>query len=327
MFTPPVGSLLLIAVLIPVVTAATSKVDNLTLASTFGVVLPLAMMASLSLHPTVRASTLCIAAWLVASGAAALTIATLAKNAATQHLGDRLGLAFFGPTTSTGPVLAALAVMVLAILPTKRNARFFGMSVFVILVLGVAFTQSRGAAVALAAGLTVSLLLGAKAQRRAAFLGGAIAVALLLFAPRSLFTAAQATTFRGDSLSFHWHLFLQRPLLGYGVSKETLSAAAGAHNSLLAIANGIGGVGALLFLFTWLWPLSGASREWFAQGAAILTVLFVSWFLAGGEVLFQIPVTDMLPLVLACALSTRRGDSPRACGNRGVPTLARAQSG
>ena len=121
MVSLPAALLLAVALAIPAVTAGNTRVDSLTLASFFGVGLPLASMVALVLHPGVSERALRAAVWIVAGSAGALTLATLGKQTLANSL-DRLGILFFGPTTSTGPVLAALAVLVLMLLPSSGPA-------------------------------------------------------------------------------------------------------------------------------------------------------------------------------------------------------------
>jgi hypothetical protein len=307
MVSLPAGLMLAVAVAIPAVTAATARVDSLTLASFFGVGLPLASMVALGLHPAVSAKALRAGVWIVAGSAGALTLATLGKQTLSGSL-DRLGIIFFGPTTSTGPVLAGLAVLVLMLLPRSRLGRAAGVVLFVFLLAGVAFSQSRTAALALLIGLSVAAARGRRESRWPFVVGGVFAVGLLTLAPRSLLSAAQSTSFKTEAISHHWRLFLERPSFGYGVSKQSLPAAGGADTVLLGIANGIGAYGAVAFVAAWCAALAGVPWRDLALGGAVLAVYLVGWF-GGGEILFQIPITNMLPLALACGLSRRQGRS------------------
>ena len=314
MVSLPAALMLAVALAIPVVTAATSEVDSLTLASLFGVGLPLAAMVAVCLHPAVTERALRAAVWIVAGSAGAVTLGTLAKQVLAGSL-DRLGILFFGPTTSTGPVLAALAVLVLMLLPPRRPYRVAGMLLFVVLVAGAAFSQSRTAAVALLVGLLVAAVGARQVSRWTVVVAGGFALGLLALAPRSLLSATQSTGLKAESIAHHWRLFLERPSFGYGVSKESLPAAGGADTVLLGIANGIGAYGAVAFVAAWCTALVRATREGLALGGAVLAVYLVGWF-GGGEILFQIPVTNMLPLALACGLAGRtRGASATPPGD------------
>ncbi len=301
MVSLPAALLLVVAVAIPAITAVNARVDSLTLESFFGVGLPLAAMVALALHPGVSEKALRAAVWIVAGSAGALTLATLAREVLNNSL-DRLGILFFGPTTSTGPVLAALAVLVLMLLPTGRRSRAAAIVLFVVLVAGLAFTQSRTAAVALLVGVSIAGVSRRNVSKWAFVIGGAFALGLLTLAPRSLFSAAQSTSFKAANIGHHWRLFLEHPSFGYGVSRESLPAAGGADNTLLAMANGIGGYCTAAFVLSWCVALGGVSRRWMAVGGAVLAVYATGWF-GGGEILFQIPVTNLLPLALACGLS------------------------
>jgi len=325
MVSLPAGLLLVVAAAIPTVTAATTRVDSLTLASFFGVGLPLASMVALVLHPGVNPRALRAAVWIVAASAGAVTLGTVGKQIVEGSL-DRLGIFFFGPTTSTGPVLASLAVLVVLLFPTGRPTRIAAAVLFIVLAVGVAFTQSRAAAVALLAGLCVAALRRRDVSKWTFVFGGLFALGLLTLAPRSLLSATQSTSFKVENIGHHWRLFLERPTFGYGVSKQSLPAAAGADNTLLAIANGLGAYGAAAFVAAWCAALAGVPWREMALGGAVLAVYIVGWF-GGGEILFQIPVTNLLPLALACGLSryarlrggsARRRANPQIRGRRGA---------
>ena len=148
LFTAPAILMMGVAVAIPIVSAATAEIDSLTVESLLGVGLPLACMTAVVLHPAVSRHALWISIWLLAATTGLLIAATVAKGALSGSI-PRLGIAFFGPTTSTGPVLAALALMVLLGLPPKGRPRALGIALFIVLVAGVGLSQSRGSAVAL----------------------------------------------------------------------------------------------------------------------------------------------------------------------------------
>jgi hypothetical protein len=276
-------------------------VDTLTLESFFGVGLPLASMVALVMHPGVSSTALRTAIWIVAGSAGALILGTLAKQLAANSL-DRLGIIFFGPTTSTGPVLAALAVLVVMLMPAHRLGRAAAMALFVVLVAGLACTQSRTAAIALLVGLLIAAVRGGHVARLILVLGGLFALGLLTLAPRSLLSAVQSTSSKAQAISHHWRLFLERPSVGYGVSRESLPTAGGADTVLLGIANGIGAYAVVAFVAAWCAPLARAPWRDMALAGAVLAVYLVGWF-GGGEILFQIPFTNFLPLALACSLS------------------------
>ena len=313
MLSLPAVLLVAMALAIPAVTAATTGVDRLTLESLFGVALPLAAMVALALHPDVGERALRLGIWIIATCAGAVTLATVGKQLANGSL-DRLGIVFFGPTTSTGPVLAALAVLTLMLLPSHRARRLAALCLVAILATGVALSQSRTAALALLAGLAIAATRERAVPRWSVVGGVAFALVLLTLAPRSLLSAAQSTSLKLESISHHWTLFLERPSFGYGVSKQALPAAGGADSSLLGIANGIGAYAVVAFLGTWCAALSGLPWRAMAFGGAVLAVYVTGW-LGGGEILFQIPVTNLLPLALACGLARKL----RASGTTAKP--------
>jgi hypothetical protein len=307
MLSLPAVLLVAMALAIPVVTAATTGVDRLTLESLFGIALPLAAMVALALHPDVGELALRLGIWIIAICAGALTLATVGKQLADGSL-DRLGILFFGPTTSTGPVLAALVILVLMLLPAHRVGRLAALCLVVILAAGVALSQSRAAALALLAGLGIAATRERAMRRWFLLAGAALALVALMLAPRSLLSAAQSTSLKLESIRHHWTLFLERPSFGYGVSKQALPAAGGADSSLLGIANGIGAYAVVAFLGSWCAALSGLPWRAMAFGGAILAVYVVAW-LGGGEILVQIPVTNLLPLALACGLARKLRES------------------
>jgi hypothetical protein len=150
---------------------------------------------------------------------------------------------------------------------------------------------------------------------------GIAAAGVLVFTARSSYSFTdRATDYRRANLEHHWHLFLDRPLLGHGIADGSISAVRAAHNTLLSIANAGGLVLLLLWIVAWiLLPLAaardrGKRLSTASVGAAAMVAVVIGWNTTGSEVLMYDPPTNLLPLVLAGALIARPQPLPRLRG-------------
>jgi hypothetical protein len=114
--------------------------------------------------------------------------------------------------------------------------------------------------------------------------------------------------YRRENLSYHWDLFIDRPLLGFGVSDTTLEFFQSAHNTLLGIANAAGVGAVIAFVVAWLAPCAmrlaeGARDLVVTVSAASAATALAAWIATGPEVLVYSPATNLLPVALGVSLA------------------------
>jgi hypothetical protein len=295
LFTAPTIVMLTYAVSILVASAVDGTFDRLTIEVFLAAGLPIVAMLGLSVHRETTFEGLRVAITALCSITAVLVAGTILKRTISGQLGERLDLATTGAATDTGAYLAALTVLAALLpIPTRLKA-----PLVMVLAAGLVLTQTRGAELALGAALLCAAALSSRVRWWAVGLA-AVVVAGLVAGPRTLSLFGASNAFRRASIEHHFLLMLERPSLGYGVSRSTLSEVAGAQDSLLGIANGAGVYAALLFLGAWLVPLCRRGlRHVSVTGACVFTVYVVSWITTGNELQLQVPATNLLPLALA----------------------------
>lgn len=300
--------------------------DRLTAAALLGSLVPLAAIVLIVGHPDVGRAALWACVAILVAATASVLAATIAHQLLRGALDHRLGLAFFGPGTDSGPVCAYLAILVLAA-PWPLAIRG---PVSATLIAGVVLSGTRGAILAAAAGLLV-LALSRRSLRWPLIV---VAVAgILIFSvttSRSIFGFSDASnTLRRASVLQHWRLFLARPSLGYGISSGSILDVSQAQNTLLSVANAGGAYAAALFVAVFAIPALRRTRgvAFEIVGLAVLAAALVTWDTTGPEVLIQMPITNVLPIVLAGSLASAQAlslSTARFVGPRPLPESSRA---
>ncbi len=241
-------------------TAVYDRIDSTTALTLGATMVPYIAMAAVVRHLDIRLPTVRDLAAAACVGGAGVVALTIAKQAAAGGLSERLGTFSFGPAPEAGVVLAPLLLLV----PAMRAARWIKFGVAVCLGAGLLLTQARGALIATFAGTLVLVAAhrGKRLRLAAVTAVGIAAAVVLVFSARSSYSFTdRATDYRRANLEHHWHLFLDRPVLGHGISHGSISAVRAAHNTLLSIANA-GGVDPAAVLDRSLDPASagGGSR-------------------------------------------------------------------
>jgi hypothetical protein len=302
--------ILLVAVLSLVIlsTALNGGVDDFAVLSLLSTFVPLIGLAVIFGSPSVRSSVLwaCVALFV---GAVTVVVAgTAAWNLARGTLGERFDLYLMGPSTESGLVLASLLPLSLGV-PVRSELRALSTGV---LGGGILLTQTRGALLAAAIGVLVIALFMPR-WRIWAVVAVCVGVsAFTLISDRSLLTLNDTSNVgRQEELSRHARLLLERPSLGFGLSREGVGAVRAAHNTLLGLGNAAGVYAALIFVAAWVTPVVAALKRRLADlttatAAGAMTAVLIGWNTTGTELLIFVPPTNLVPLVLATALVDAR---------------------
>ena len=279
-------------------------VDSTTVLNLLATLAPVAAMVAVLGHPAIRPEVRRSATFITCAWAAAAVAVTILKHVAgSVPFTQRLDTFAFGTAPDTGEALAPLLLLV-GVVSGSRIGR--GATVAV-LAGGLLLSQARGAILAFIAALAVISFGIPRLRLYAAAASAAMLGIFALAFSRSLTFSDNATRFRGENLTRHWHLFLRKPVFGYGISAMSLDDLQAAHNSLLSI----GWPAGWLRLFSGsrhgFSPRFGASARGchiapanFALGAVVAT--FVGWLTTGGEILLYSPPTNLLPIVLATSI-------------------------
>jgi hypothetical protein len=301
-------------------TAVDGGIDSTTALTLGATMVPYIAMVAIIRHLDVRLPTVRDLATAACVGGAVVVALTIAKSVVAGRLSERLGAFAFGPAPEAGVVLAPLLLLV----PAMRASRWIKLGAAVCLGAGLVLTQARGALIATFAGALVLIATQKSRRLRLAEVTavGIAAAAALIFSSRTYSFTDRATTYRRANLELHWHLFLDRPLLGHGIAFESISAVRAAHNTLLSIADAGGAILLLLWIAALIvLPLvAGLDREKRLStapvGVAAIVAVFIGWNTTGSEVLMYDPPTNLLPLMLAGALVARPQPLGRLRGGR-----------
>jgi hypothetical protein len=295
--------------LLVVVTAERDRVDVFAVHALLTTLVPLIGIAAVLLSPDLDVPALRRLVLLFAAAVAVVVLGTGLVDLANGSIRDRFDLYLFGSPTDTGLALAATLPLLLTVSPRRMEAVAFGAALAAVLAGALLLTQTRGALISAAAG---GLVVAVFSRRLRPFAIAAVVLGVLGFAAfsdRSLFGLSDySSTLRRDNLERHWQLFELRPLFGYGMSANANPLVAGAHNTLLGVANAGGAGASALWLVAWAAPiLAGIRRSLTSIGGvvplAVLTAVIVGWFTTGSEVLVFTQPTNLLPLVFAVALA------------------------
>jgi O-antigen ligase len=301
-WSAPTALLVFFAAVLTTITAATTGIDQFAALALAASLVPIIAMCGLLLHPGITRRT---AVWMISFfsfAAAAAVLATTAKDAIHHQLSERFSLFLFGSPTYAAAALVATALLTLAL---REVPSWLRIALVVVLALGVALTQTRGAIFGAAAGLLCIAVLDRRV-RLTALAGVAVATLLLAFGPiRPL--SNSSNTIRTHDVARHLHVLASRPIVGYGIAGSYADSFRGADNTLVGIADASGGVGAVIWISAWLLPIGLALRArrlkaTTAFAAAAIAATFATWLTTGNEVLVYAPPTNLLPLVFAVAL-------------------------
>ena len=298
--------LLILALDVLLVASATNGgIDSTTVLNLGATLVPYVAMIAVVGHPLVTPRTARDLVTVACASGALVVVLTFAKKALAGALDQRLATFAFGPAPETGVVLAALLVLV----PAMRVRRLLAIATAVGLAVGLVLTQTRGAFIAAIVGAVALIAMGQRRVRLLAFIAlGTAAGLYVLFSRRSLAFTDQASAYRRQNLDHHWQLFLDRPVLGHGISWESISAVRAAHNTLLSVAD----AGGLILLFVWVvaWIVLPISTAFIRRkqvpvasvGMAATITVIVGWSTTGSDVFDYNPPTNLLPLMLGVAL-------------------------
>ena len=314
-------------------TALYGGVDSTTALTVGATLLSYIAMIAVLRHPDMRPSSLRDLTTVACVGGALVVALTIAKNALEGQLSQRLGTFAFGPAPETALVLAPLLLLVAAM----RGGSAVKLATAASLGTGLVLTQTRGALIATLLGALALLAMNGKARSRVLPVGVVIAAAgaYAVFSQRSPFTD-QAVSYRWQNLEQHWGFFLERPLLGHGLSYESIGFVRAAHNTILAVANAGGVVLFALWVAAWvLLPLAAFLDRRRRLGTAFVGLaavgaVIVGWSTTGSEVLLYDPPTNLLPLMLGVVLIgpnvrprwlVRGSHQPQSGSRRGASAL------